>query len=44
MTGRSVNLSVQNAARPAVDRVSLCVRAGEIVGIAGVAGDGQNEL
>ena len=32
------------AARPAVDRVSLNVRAGEIVGIAGVAGNGQNEL
>ena len=32
------------AARPAVDRVSLSVRAGEIVGIAGVAGNGQNEL
>jgi len=27
-----------------VDRVSLTVRAGEIVGIAGVAGNGQNEL
>jgi len=27
-----------------VDRVSLAVRAGEIVGIAGVAGNGQNEL
>ena len=33
-----------DAARPAVDRVSLHVRAGEIVGIAGVAGNGQNEL
>ena len=28
----------------AVDRVSLTVRGGEIVGIAGVAGNGQNEL
>ena len=28
----------------AVDRVSLTVRSGEIVGIAGVAGNGQNEL
>jgi ABC-type uncharacterized transport system ATPase subunit len=27
-----------------VDGVSLCVRAGEIVGIAGVAGNGQSEL
>ena len=33
-----------DAARPAVDRVSFHVRAGEIVGIAGVAGNGQNEL
>jgi general nucleoside transport system ATP-binding protein len=30
--------------KPAVDRVSLTVRGGEIVGIAGVAGNGQNEL
>jgi simple sugar transport system ATP-binding protein len=30
--------------RPSVDRVSLTVRAGEIVGIAGVAGNGQSEL
>ena len=28
----------------AVDRVNLAVRSGEIVGIAGVAGNGQNEL
>ncbi|MBV8473716.1 MAG: ABC transporter ATP-binding protein [Hyphomicrobiales bacterium] len=41
----AVDLSVAGgAARPAVDRVSLSVRAGEIVGIAGVAGNGQNEL
>ncbi|MBC7340169.1 MAG: ABC transporter ATP-binding protein [Firmicutes bacterium] len=30
--------------RPAVDRVSLVVRPGEIVGVAGVAGNGQTEL
>jgi simple sugar transport system ATP-binding protein len=31
-------------ARPALDRVSLKVRAGEIVGVAGVSGNGQREL
>jgi ABC-type uncharacterized transport system ATPase subunit len=31
-------------AKPLVDAVSLAVRAGEIVGIAGVAGNGQSEL
>ncbi len=41
----AVDLSVAGVVgRPAVDRVSLSVRAGEIVGIAGVAGNGQNEL
>jgi simple sugar transport system ATP-binding protein len=30
--------------RPLVDHASLTARAGEIVGIAGVAGNGQNEL
>jgi general nucleoside transport system ATP-binding protein len=30
--------------KPSVDRVTLIVRAGEIVGIAGVAGNGQSEL
>jgi general nucleoside transport system ATP-binding protein len=41
----AVDLTVSGAtAQPAVDRVSLYVRAGEIVGIAGVAGNGQNEL
>jgi general nucleoside transport system ATP-binding protein len=37
-------LTVQGPGRPAVDRVSLSLRAGEIVGIAGVAGNGQTEL
>jgi simple sugar transport system ATP-binding protein len=30
--------------KPAVDKVAFTVRAGEIVGVAGVAGNGQNEL
>ncbi|MCX5517679.1 ABC transporter ATP-binding protein [Kaistia defluvii] len=30
--------------KPVVDRVDLAIRAGEIVGIAGVAGNGQTEL
>ncbi len=33
-----------DAGRPAVDGLSLTVRAGEIVGIAGVSGNGQREL
>jgi simple sugar transport system ATP-binding protein len=33
-----------DAGRAAVDRVSLAVRPGEIVGIAGVSGNGQREL
>jgi ABC-type uncharacterized transport system ATPase subunit len=33
-----------NRAKPVVDHLDLAVRAGEIVGIAGVAGNGQNEL
>lgn len=41
------NLTVaaaQRDAKPLVDGVSLRVRAGEIVGVAGVAGNGQSEL
>ena len=34
----------RRAARPRSTAVRLSVRAGEIVGIAGVAGNGQNEL
>lgn len=39
------NLNVQNdQALPALQHVSLDVRAGEIVGIAGVSGNGQREI
>ncbi len=41
---RVEGLTAPGAGRPAVDRVSFAVRAGEIVGIAGVAGNGQTEL
>jgi ABC-type uncharacterized transport system ATPase subunit len=37
-------LELQNLSGPGVQRVSFMVRAGEIVGIAGVAGNGQTEL
>lgn len=37
-------LTVGGQSRPVLDAVDLQVRAGEIVGIAGVAGNGQNEL
>ncbi|HSV00355.1 MAG TPA: ATP-binding cassette domain-containing protein, partial [Roseiarcus sp.] len=37
-------LTVRGSGRPAIDCVSFAVRAGEIVGIAGVAGNGQTEL
>jgi simple sugar transport system ATP-binding protein len=41
----AVDLTVAGpSGRPAVDRVNLTVRGGEIVGIAGVAGNGQSEL
>ena len=41
----AVELTVDGTrARPTVDRVSLAVRGGEIIGIAGVAGNGQSEL
>jgi ABC-type uncharacterized transport system ATPase subunit len=38
------DLTIGGAGRPVVDGVSLSVRTGEIVGIAGVAGNGQAEL
>ena len=37
-------LMLKGPGRPVVDDVSFAVRAGEIVGIAGVAGNGQSEL
>jgi len=37
-------LTVGSGPKPLVDAASLSVRAGEIVGIAGVAGNGQSEL
>lgn len=48
-TGRDIvkiqNLVVnKNGARNAVDGISFTIREGEIVGIAGVEGNGQNEL
>lgn len=36
--------TIGNAGKPKLDGVSFYVRAGEIVGIAGVAGNGQTEL
>ena len=42
---KAIDLTVRGASgRDAVDRVNLTVRGGEIVGIAGVAGNGQSEL
>ena len=40
----AVVLTVGTGAKPAVDKASLAVRSGEIVGVAGVAGNGQSEL
>ena len=37
-------LTVGEGLKPVVDSVSLAVRAGEVVGVAGVAGNGQTEL
>jgi simple sugar transport system ATP-binding protein len=39
-----LSLKDEGAARARLDRVSLIVRSGEIVGIAGVEGNGQSEL
>ncbi|MGW1997052.1 ABC transporter ATP-binding protein [Embleya sp. NPDC001921] len=41
---RGLTVSAGRGAKPLVEDVSLTVRAGEIVGIAGVAGNGQSEL
>jgi simple sugar transport system ATP-binding protein len=38
------DLTVLGHGKPVLDGVSLAVRAGEVVGIAGVAGNGQTEL
>lgn len=38
------NLSIKNAHGDALEKVSFNVRAGEIVGIAGIEGNGQTEL
>jgi len=37
-------LTIRGAGKPVLDGVSLDVRAGEVVGVAGVAGNGQTEL
>lgn len=38
------HLSLQGEGRPVIDDVSFTVRAGEVLGIAGVEGNGQTEL
>jgi simple sugar transport system ATP-binding protein len=41
---RSVSAFSQDATRPDLDAVNLTVRRGQIVGVAGVSGNGQREL
>ena len=41
---RSQGLTLAGDPRPRVDDISLTLRAGEIVGVAGVSGNGQREL
>ncbi len=41
---RDVSLRQRGSGRPLLDHVSLAVRAGEIVGVAGVGGNGLKEL
>ena len=41
---RSVSVAGQAATRPELDGVDLAVRRGQIVGVAGVSGNGQREL
>ncbi|MCU1637433.1 MAG: transporter (ATP-binding protein) [Microbacteriaceae bacterium] len=48
-TGRGAALEIRDltlagASRPLLDRISLSVHTGEIVGVAGVSGNGQTEL
>ena len=51
LSGGAVLLSVQGLSRPAtgpfdvaLDHISLAARSGEVLGIAGIAGNGQDEL
>jgi simple sugar transport system ATP-binding protein len=44
LTVDNVTVLGDRGTKPLLDRVSLTVRAGEIVGIAGVSGNGQSEL